>query len=144
MIMIVLAYDHGAYEKFIYIKKYLEEKKLQYVEFASKEYDPLDNYTEFASKANLLIREGNIGIYGCRSGIGMSMASNKSRGVRGALCVEPIFAEMSRKHNDANVCVLPCDYISTEKIIEIIDTFLATEFMGGKHQIRVEELDKIN
>jgi ribose 5-phosphate isomerase B len=142
--MIVLAYDHGAYEMFGEIKKYLQEKGLQYIEFASKEYDALDNYTEFASKANLLVREGNIGIYGCRYGNGMAMASNKSRGVRGAHCVEPIFAEMARKHNNANVCILPCDYISIDKAREIIDTFLNTEFMGGKHQIRVEELDNIN
>lgn len=142
--MIVLAYDHGAYEMFGEIKKYLQEKGLQYIEFASKEYDPLDNYTQFASKANLLVREGNIGIYGCRSGIGMTMASNKARGVMGALCVEPIFAEMARKHNNANVCVLPCDYISIDKAREIIDTFLNTEFMGGRYQIRVEELDEIS
>jgi ribose 5-phosphate isomerase B len=142
--MIILAYDHGAHEMFQKIKGYLKRNNIEYKEFASVEYDPLDNYTEFAKKANEHIKKGNIGIYGCRSGIGMTMASNKSKGVRGALCIEPIFAEMSRKHNNANVCVLPCDYISTEKAIEIIDTFLATEFMGGIYQIRVEELDEIS
>ena len=74
----------------------------------------------------------------------MSMASNKARGVHGALCNSPIFAEMSRKHNNANVCILPCDYIDENTAIEIVDTFLKTEFLGGKYQDRIDELDSIN
>lgn len=142
--MIVLAYDHGAYEMFQRIKKYLEKNNIEYKEFASKEYDELDNFADFASRANALIKEGNIGIYGCRSGVGMSMASNRVKGVRGALCIEPIFAEMSRKHNDANVCILPCDYICYKRSIRIINTFLNTEFLGGKYKKRVDDLDKIS
>lgn len=142
--MIILAYDHGAHEMFQRIKKYLEKNNLEYQEYASTEYDALDNFTVFASKANKEIKKGNIGIYGCRSGIGMSMASNRVKGVRGALCIEPIFAEMSRKHNDANVCILPCNYICYKRAIRIINTFLNTEFLGGKYQKRVEDLDQIS
>ena len=142
--MIVLAYDHGAYEMFQRIKKYLEINNIEYKEFASKEYDQLDSFADFASRANKLVKEGNLGIYGCRSGIGMSMASNRAKGVRGALCIEPIFAEMSRKHNDANVCILPCDYICYKRAIRIINTFLNTEFLGGKYKKRVDDLDKIS
>jgi len=142
--MIVLAYDHGAYEMFQKIKKYLKNNNIEYTEFASTEYDALDNFTTFSSKANELVKQGNVGIYGCRSGIGMSMASNRAKGVRGALCIEPIFAEMSRKHNDANVCILPCDYICYRRAIRIINTFLNTEFLGGKYKSRVDELDNIN
>ena len=141
--MLVLAYDHGASEMFQKIKGYLDRNKIEYVECASKEYDGQDSFAEFASKANAYVKKGYIGIYGCRSGIGMSMASNRARGVRGALCIEPIFAEMSRKHNNANVCVLPCDYICYKRAIRIINTFLNTEFLGGKYQSRIEELEKI-
>jgi ribose 5-phosphate isomerase B len=141
--MLVLAYDHGASEMFQKIKKYLEKNGLEYIECASKEYDALDSYAGFAKQANEYVKKGYIGIYGCRSGIGMSMAANKGKGVRGALCIEPIFAEMSRKHNDANVCVLPCDYICYKRAIRIINAFLNTEFMGGKHQARVEEVNSI-
>jgi ribose 5-phosphate isomerase B len=141
--MIILAYDHGAHEMLQKIKGYLKRNNIEYKEFASVEYDPLDNYTEFAKKANEHIKKGNIGIYGCRSGIGMTMASNKSKGVRGALCIEPIFAEMSRKHNNANVCVLPCEYICYKRALRIIKTFLNTEFLGGRYQIRNDELDTI-
>lgn len=142
--MIILAYDHGAYEMFQKIKKYLEGKGLDYVEFASPNYDALDNFSSFAKSANEEVVKGNIGIYGCKSGLGMSMASNRKKGVRGALCIQPIFAEMSRKHNDANVCILPCEYICYKRAIRIIDTFLQTEFLGGKYKKRVEELDEIN
>lgn len=142
--MIILAYDHGAFEKFQKIKEYLSGKNLEFIEFASSEYDALDNFTTFAKSANALVKEGNIGIYGCRSGVGMSMASNRCKGVRGALCFDKKIAEMSRKHNDANVCVLPCDYITQDMAIEIIDNFLTTDFLGGKYQERVEELEDIN
>ncbi len=142
-IMIVLAYDHGAYDKFQKIKKYLKEKGLEFVEFASSEYDALDSFATFASSANSLVAKGNIGIYGCRSGIGMSMASNKAKGVRGALCFSPKIAEMSRKHNDANVCILPCDYITLRTAKKCIDNFLNTEFLGGKYADRIAELEEI-
>jgi len=141
--MIVLAYDHGARDMFVKVKKYLDDKDLEYVECASVEYDALDSFVTFAKQANGYVKNGFIGIYGCRSGIGMSMAGNKARGVRAALCLEPKFAEMSRKHNNANVCVLPCDYIDFEKAKNIIDTFLATEFLGGKYADRNDELDTI-
>lgn len=142
--MIVLAYDHGAYNTFVEIKKHLDKLGLEYTEFASPNYDALDSFAKFAREANELVKAGNIGIYGCRSGIGMSMASNKAKGVRGALCFKAKIAEMSRKHNDANVCILPCDYISIRQAIKTIDTFLNTEFLGGKYQDRVAEVDEIN
>lgn len=142
--MIILAYDHGAFETFKCVKEYLDSKNIEYKECASKEYNALDSFATFAKEANKLVAQGNIGVYGCRSGIGMSMASNKARGVRGALCFQVKIAEMSRKHNDANVCILPCDYISSKQAIETVDTFLNTEFLGGKYKDRVDELDTID
>lgn len=141
--MLVLAYDHGAWDMFQKIKGYLDKNKIDYIDCASKEYDPLDSFADSAIRANQYVKKGYVGIYGCRSGIGMSMASNKAKGVRGALCIEPIFAEMSRKHNDANVCILPCDYICYKRAIRIVKTFLSTEFWGGKYLDRVKQLDSI-
>ncbi|MGN0960935.1 MAG: RpiB/LacA/LacB family sugar-phosphate isomerase [Christensenellales bacterium] len=141
--MLVLAYDHGAWEMFQKIKAYLDRNKIEYVDCSSKEYDGKDSFADWAIKANSYVKKGYTGIYGCRSGIGMSMASNRAKGVRGALCIEPIFAEMSRKHNNANVCILPCDYICYKRAIRIINTFLSTDFLGGKYQSRVEQLDTI-
>ena len=139
--MIVLTYDHGGYEMFKKIKKYLEKNNLEYVECANKELNLLDGFPEFGKKANALVLKGNIGIYGCRSGIGMSMVSNRQKGVRGALCYNEIVAEMARKHNDANVCIIPCDYITFDVVEKILDTFLNTGFLGGKYQERINELD---
>lgn len=143
-VMIVLAYDHGAYEMFQKIKKYLKSRGLEYIEFASREYDALDSFAKFASLANSVVAEGNIGLYGCKSGIGMSMASNKAKGIRGALCFSPKIAEMSRKHNDANVCILPCDYITFGTAKKCINNFLNTEFLGGKYADRIAELEQIS
>ncbi len=141
--MLVLAYDHGARGMFEKIKGYLDEKGYEYIECASPELDNLDSFATFAKQANEYVKKGYTGIYGCRSGIGMSMASNRSKGVRGALCFNAKFAEMCRKHNDANVCVLPCDYIDFDMVTEILDTFLNTECLGGKYSDRVKELDGI-
>lgn len=141
--MLVLAYDHGANPMFQKIKKYLDRLGLEYVECASKNLDPEDSFASFASMANSYVKKGYTGIYGCRSGLGMSMASNRAKGVRGAVCSNVKFAEMSRKHNDANVCILPCDYISFDMAKKIINTFLSTDFLGGKYQVRVEQLDSI-
>lgn len=141
--MLVLAYDHGAWEMFQKIKGYLDRKGIEYVDCGKETLDPLDSFADSAIKANKYVQKGYTGIYGCRSGIGMSMASNKAKGVRGALCIQPIFAEMSRKHNDANVCVLPCDYICYKRAIRIIDTFLNTEFLKGKYADRVKQVDEI-
>ena len=141
--MIILAYDHGAKEMFDKIKAYLSQNNLEFIECASKEYDALDSFVDFAREANEYVKNGYIGIYGCRSGIGMSMAANRSMGVRGALCNDVIFAEMTRKHNNANVCILPCDYIDFEKAKAIIQTFLNTEFLGGKYDDRNKSLDAI-
>ena len=141
--MIVLAYDHGAVERMSAVKKYLERVGVEYTECASKEYDALDSFAVFAREGNEMVKAGAIGIYGCRSGIGMSMASNKAKGVRGALCFDVKIAEMARKHNNANVCILPCDYIDDSKAIAIVEQFLNTDFLGGKYQARIEELEGI-
>lgn len=141
--MIVLAYDHGAVERLNAVKDYLDNRGIEYTICASEQYDPLDSFAIFAGQANKLVKDGAIGIYGCRSGIGMSMASNKAKGVRGALCFDVKIAEMARKHNNANVCILPCDYIDDSKAVKIVDTFLSTDFLGGKYQSRIDEVEAI-
>lgn len=141
--MIVLAYDHGAWEKFEIVKSLLDGRGIEYEVFASKEYDALDSFAVFAREANEKVKSGAVGIYGCRSGIGMSMASNKARGVRGALCFNEKIAEMSRLHNNSNVCILPCDYITDDDVVSIVEKFLATDFLGGKYQARIDELEEI-
>ena len=142
--MIVLAYDHRAYNLMLEIKKYLNENKMEYVEFASKEYDALDSYSEFAKKANeyIINNKNSVGIYSCRTGIGISMAANRQKGIRAGLCFNDQIASLARNDDDINVLVLPAEYVDTRQAINMIDIFLKTPFEGGRHIKRVELLDK--
>ena len=79
----------------------------------------------------------------CGSGIGMSMVANKVRGVRAALCTSLIMAEMSRRHNDANVLTLGARYTPQEQAFEILDVWMRAPFDGGRHQRRVEKISKL-
>jgi RpiB/LacA/LacB family sugar-phosphate isomerase len=82
--------------------------------------------------------EAVCGILICGSGIGMSMAANKADGIRAALVHEPVAAEMSRRHNDANVLCLAVNNPSQSNYNEIVDTWLSTDFEGGRHERRVK------
>ena len=142
--MIVLAYDHRAYELMKGIKEYLNKTKNEYVEFASKEYDKSDSYSKYAKQANkyILNHKNCVGIYSCRSGIGVDMMANRSKGIRAGLCLNTKFAFLGRNDDNINVLVLPAEFLGLNDAIDIIDVFLNTEFEGGRHIKRLEELDK--
>ena len=141
--MIILAYDHRAFELMRGIKDYLKKNNREYIEFASKEYDKLDSYSKYAKLANQYILEHNncVGIYSCRSGIGVDMSANRCKGIRAGLCVNKEFARLGRNDDNINVLVLPAGFLDLESAIEIIDTFLNTAFEGGRHVSRLNELD---
>lgn len=142
--MIVLAYDHRAYELMKDIKKYLEKSNLEFVEFASVEYDPIDSYSEYAKLANdyILKNPGSVGIYSCRTGIGISMAGNRLKGIRAGLCFNDEFVKLARNDDNINVLVLPAGYIDSKQAIEMIQVFLNTPFEGGRHIKRINALDE--
>ena len=142
---IAIGCDHAGFSIKNAVKAHLESKGFETIDVGTNSADSC-HYPVYANALceKILGGEAELGILICGTGIGMSMAANKVKGIRCAKIDNVKEARLAKEHNDANVCVLPCDYISTEKIIEIINTFLTTEFMGGKHQIRVEELDKIN
>ena len=141
--MIVLAYDHRAYNLMKEIKKYLNEKSLEFIEYASPEYDAVDSYSEFAKLANeyLVKHPDSIGIYSCRTGIGISIAANRQKGIRAGLCFNNEFVQLARNDDNINVLVLPAGYVDSENALKMIDTFLNTPFEGGRHLKRVELLD---
>lgn len=84
--------------------------------------------------------EAELGIVICGSGNGINMSVNKHQSIRGALCWEVEIAALARQHNNANILALPARFISEEKALEIISTFLNTEFEGGRHQKRIEKI----
>jgi len=142
--MIVLAYDHRAYDLMLGIKEYLKEKNLEFVEFASPEYDKNDSYSDYAKQANeyILTHEDSWGIYSCRSGIGVSMMANRFKGVRAGVCYTEKLAYLGRNDDNINVLVLATEETSLEQAKKLIDIFLSTPFEGGRHIPRLEALDE--
>ena len=142
--MIVLAYDHRAYDLMKGVKDYLNKKNLEFIEFASPEYDKNDSYSDYAKKANeyILSNKNSWGIYACRSGIGVSMMANRYKGIRAGVCYTEKLAFLGRNDDDINVLVLATEETNLEHAKKLIDIFLDTPFEGGRHIPRLESLDE--
>ena len=142
--MIAIGSDHGGYKLKEEIKKYLEEKEIEYTDCGTFDEESVD-YPEIAKALSLEVqnRQCEKGIIICRSGIGMSMVANKFKGIRCAKCNDEEEAKFSRMHNDSNVLALGADYMDVNKAIRIVRTWIATEFEGGRHKTRVEMIEEI-
>ena len=142
--MIALGADHGGYKLKEEIKKYLEEKEIEYTDCGTFNEERVD-YPEIAKAVALEMqsKEYDKGIVICRSGIGMSIVANKFKGIRCAKCNDEEEAKFSRMHNDANMLALGADYIDTSRAIRIVRTWIATEFQGGRHEDRIKIIEKI-
>ncbi len=142
--MIVLAYDHRGYKLMQSVKKYLESMNKQYIEFANKEYDKCDNYAYFAKKACEYMKKNkeSKGIFCCGTGIGISIAANRVKGIRSGICHDVETTFLARNDDDINVLVLAGNTTSIVKAKKMIDVFLNTAFEGGRHIERLALLDK--
>ncbi len=131
--------DHGAFAMKEHLKQYLTEQGHQVVDCGTYSTDSCD-YADFAKAAAQLVASGDCdrGIVMCTTGVGISIAANKVRGIRCALCSEPYSAEMTRRHNDANMLAMGGALIGPNMADRIVDVFLNTEFEGGRHQRRVD------
>ena len=139
--MIALGSDHGGYALKEEIKKYLTEKEIPFDDFGTDSEESCD-YPEYAEKVcrSVLSGESEKGILCCGTGIGMSMAANKIRGIRCALCSDGYSAEMTRRHNDANVLALGGRVVGPGLALEIVEIFLKTPVEGGRHARRVSKV----
>lgn len=139
---ISLGCDHGGYELKEHIKSYLEELGLSVMDCGTYSTDSCD-YPDFGKAAAQAVADGSCerGIVICTTGIGISIAANKVRGIRCALCSDPLAAEMTRRHNDANMLAMGAGMIGKKMAERIVDVFLTTEFEGGRHQRRVDKLE---
>jgi len=137
--MIAIASDHAGFALKEKIKKHLEELKFEICDFGTENEESCD-YPVFAKKACEAVVSGKCdrAILVCGTGIGMSMAANKVRGIRAAVCTETFAAKYTRLHNDANVLCMGARVIGEGVAIEITDTFITTEFEGGKHKKRID------
>lgn len=142
--MIYLACDHGGYTTKLKIIGWLEKYKIEYSDLGTNTTDSVD-YPDYAKiLAKTLENDPKaVGILICTTGVGMSIAVNRYKFIRGALCKNVKDAKMARKHNDANVLVLGAD-LSSCKRKKILKTFLGTEFEGGRHEKRVKKLGEMD
>ena len=142
--MIVLAYDHRAFDLMQKIKSYLTKINQEFIEFASKEYDKNDSYSYFTKQANeyILTHKNAKGIYSCRSGIGVCMMANRLKGIRAGMCNNEKLAFLGRNDDDINVLILSSEEVSFSKAKKIINVFLNTDFEGGRHIARLKLLDE--
>lgn len=139
--MIALACDHGAYELKEAVKVHLAEKGLEVKDFGTYSTDSCD-YPDFAAAAAKAVAAGECekGVVLCTTGIGVSIVANKVKGVRCALCTDPLSAEMTRRHNDTNVLAMGAGVVGKNLALAILDKWLETEFEGGRHQRRVDKI----
>ena len=136
--MIAIASDHGGYNLKEHIKAYLAAKGITCEDFGTDSTESCD-YPVFGKAAAEAVASGKCetGIVICTTGIGISITANKVKGIRCALCADSFSAEMTRRHNNANMLAMGAGIVGPNLAERIVDTFLATEFEGGRHERRV-------
>ncbi len=139
---IAIASDHAGFPMKEHIREYLSSK-YDVKDFGTYSTDSVD-YPDFGAKASEAVASGEFerGVLVCGSGIGMSIIANKVDGVRAALCYQKDLAIMSRRHNNSNVLVLAGRYTAKEYAEEIIDSWIAEEFEGDRHNRRIDKIKK--
>ena len=139
--MIAIGSDHGGFALKQEIMKHLEERKLEYIDFGTYSSDSCD-YPQYGAAVGRAVASGSCerGILICGTGIGISISANKIHGVRAALCGDCFSAEMTRRHNDANIVALGARVVGPGLALKIVDTFLDTGFEGGRHARRIEQM----
>ena len=140
--MIALGCDHGGYALMQSVKKHLDELGLEYKDFGTYSEDSCD-YPVYAKAAANAVAGGECekGILICGTGIGISIAANKVKGIRAALCSDCFSAEMTRRHNNANMLAMGARVLGEGLALKIVDIFLTTEFDGGRHARRVDMIE---
>lgn len=141
--LVAIGSDHAGFELKEQIKGVLEALNLQWIDVGANSNESCD-YPDYARKVAEAVAKGDCikGIVCCGSGIGVSIVANKVRNIRAALCNDVESASLSRRHNDANVLCLGARMLSFETACEIIKVWLITEFEGGRHERRVEKIER--
>ncbi|HLQ99567.1 MAG TPA: ribose 5-phosphate isomerase B [Sphingobacterium sp.] len=138
---IAIGSDHAGFEYKSGIIKYLKKEGYEVQDFGTESSDSVD-YPDFAHPVSLSVEQekNTQGILICGSANGVAMSANKHQNIRAALCWQPEVASLARQHNDANIVCLPARFVALEEAIKIVDTFLNTEFEGGRHGKRVDKI----
>ena len=135
------AADHAGYQLKSYLIDLVKKKGIETVDFGTNSTESVD-YPDFAHPLAVAVENGTVdcGVALCGTGNGISITLNKHQAIRAALCWNVEIAALARKHNDANVCSIPARFISPDDAANIVETFIATEFEGGRHQRRIDKI----
>ena len=141
---LVIGNDHSSVDMKNEIKEYLEEKGIEMIDVGTNSTDSF-NYPISGYRVGKMVAEGKVdgGIAICGTGVGISLACNKVKGVRACCCSEPYSAEMSKRHNNANVICFGARVIGIETAKQIVDAWINSKFEGGRHETRVNMIMEI-
>ena len=142
--MIALGSDHGGYDLKERVKVYLDKEGIAYKDYGCHSKESCD-YPVFGKAAAEAVASGECdkGIVICTTGIGISIAANKVQGIRCAHCADSLEAEMTRRHNDANMLAIGAGFTGKNLAERMVEVFLSTDFEGGRHERRVNKLNAI-
>lgn len=142
--IIAIGSDHGGFNLKEEVKKMLTEQNVEFRDFGTHSAESID-YPDIACKVGQAVAAGECtrGIIICGTGIGVSIAANKMKGIRAALCHDVFSAQMSREHNDANILTMGERVIGPGLACMIVSTWLKTEFAGGRHGRRVDKISQL-
>lgn len=141
--MIYIASDHAGFELKQHLISFLQKRNVLLEDLGPESNSSID----YPDKAHLLAKrvlskESSKGILICGSGIGVSIAANRHKGIRAALCWTLDIARLCREHNDANVICLPARFVTEELAEQMVDIFFSTQFEGGRHEARVSKIEQ--
>ncbi len=141
---IVIANDHAAVELKQEIASFIEELGYEVVNIGTDSHDSCD-YPEYGKKAADMVASGqaDLGVLICGTGVGISLAANKVKGIRCGVCSEATTARLIRQHNNANMIAFGARIVGSELAKDIVQAFLSAEFMGGRHATRVDMISAI-
>ena len=141
---ISIASDHAAYNEKQEIIKYLLDRRLDILDLGTNSQESVD-YPIFGQRVaeSIIDKKVDRGIVICGTGIGISIAANRYKNIRATLCNTPEHAEMARKHNDSNVLALGGRTTKLDDLKSIVDVWLSTDFEGGRHQKRINLIEKV-
>lgn len=136
-----IASDHAGYEMKEFLVGYLASKGFEVLDFGCSSPERVD-YADYAHPLARAVEAGEVeaGVALCGSGEGMAITLNKHQGVRAGLCWIPEVAELIRRHNDANVIVLPARFIGNDEAIELLTAYFGAAFEGGRHEARIAKI----
>ena len=142
---IALGADHAGFAMKLSIQRYLEAAGYLVDDVGTWSEESVD-YPDFAVRVATRVAQGqdDLGILTCGTGIGMSIAANKVGGIRAALAHDPVTARMAREHNDANVLAVGARVLNEQQVIAVVESFLAAQFAGGRHQRRIDKIMELD